>query len=424
MTDVSGLTEAQRRRAARRLRRVLGRAEFDALFGAPGREAAVTALLGHQPVVTTRSVQDGLDLLEDKHRAHPDGLRAERVGARLSWLRNLMMAVFGVVVVAVVVVMVWVTVDAEDEAAAFAVIEDDLGPVLGIGLLVPFALSILLLWVTTSWRHVIAVADARFAVRWARDRPGQLERGLPVVEPVSGFRFWPLAGAVVSWGVGGLLGLVVLTMLGQDDTLRVPILITLGFLLLGTLLFGAFRALRQTGAVATEHLCLLRHRRHGLRVDAATAVQEQFLVLTPGTFGTVSVREWTAYPFTVQLSAEQLRRRHEQARQEIDSELTVVGTADEAPLVTSEKPGEDDGADGRFGGEYAGGWLVARATQKATRRPAWVIVRSDPERFAEQVLPHFGDRHDLEPRSIVVLERPERVPSEHGWVREWVKERS
>lgn len=425
--DGAGLTDGQRRRAALRLRRWLGAEPMDALLGAQGADDAGTRLLANHPVVTSESVQDGLDLLAARRNDHPGGLRVERLGTVLTRARVVAWTLFVVAAILLVAAAIILS-DTGDSDLIFEELADRLGgsgAVLVVPLLILFAVAVVLVWVTASWRHVIALGEARHAVRWAAGRPGQMTRGLPVVEPFNGFRGWLIGPAVICWSVAALTLAVVLWMAADGEIAVVPLLVGVGLGLVGWLFFAAQRALARTARIANDHLVLLRPREHSLRMTPATALRERFLILKEGAFETTASEERTVYPFTVQLPADELKRLHEQNDQDLEPERTMIGAPDEAPLVTAEKPGDESTLEGYFEREYAGGWLVAQARTGdgawGRNRRAWIIVRDHPERFSQEVLPQFGDRHGLVPRSLRLLDEPQQVWTEGAWIESWVK---
>ncbi len=399
---------------------------MDTLLGVRGAEA-VDRLLANHPVVTGESVQDGLDLLADRRRTHPEGLAVERWGRRLSRLFGVVLVLLGVAGALLVVAVIWA--DSQDvQFEEFAARIGVSGAALVVPALVLLALAVVLTWVSTTWRHVIALGEARHTVRWAADRPGQLGRGLPVVEPFSGFTPWCVGPAVILWVLAALTLIFTAWLAGEGDFgLLDPLLVGVGLGLAGWLCLRGARALRHTATVASEHLLLLRPRERGLRMTPATALRERFLDLREG--GTLLGRtftyaaEWTVYPLTTQLTVQELTRLREQSDHDLETERELVGSPEQAPVVTVEKPGEESTLVGSFEREYAGGWLVAEARSRE-REHVWVVVRDRPERFAAEVLPLFGDRHGLEPGSIRLLDEPQQVPTDGAWVDEWAETRS
>ncbi|WP_152190751.1 hypothetical protein [Georgenia satyanarayanai] len=434
MRTASEMSQAQRRRAAARVRRLLGAGEVDRLVGTAGRRASVEALLTNRPARTVVSVQDGRDFLSSRRLDHPDGLGAERLATLLSRLFWILGA--ATVVAAVVALVVGMVVSGEDGAAAdpFEALGELPGPggrLLVLSLPVLLGATVLARWVLSFMRPVIALADARYAVRWAGARPGQLARGLPVVEPFTGLAGWLRVPAVVLWAAAGGAVLFALWLPTYDDGPPWGIyLLAAGLALLGMLPALGSRALSRAGAVAQDHLVVLTARRRGLRVDAATALQEQFLQVAfrtplsrPSLGSFVSVREWTAYPLTAALDEAELRRRRTHAATELD-DVTVASPPGQAPLVVMEQPGEHGGLSGRFDEEYAAGWLVGEAREPGSRDRVLLLVRDQPERFRTEVLPAFGQHHNLDLNTLVVLDRPEQLPSGRAWLESWVKEQS
>lgn len=417
------MTDGQRRRAAGRVRRVVGAQALDQLLGARDPADAVTRLLANRPELSAASVRDGLDLLEARRRDHPDGMPAEVLGRAVHRARNIVAVLVGVGVLLLVVGLLGASFAGDAVVWFEARVGSAVGPVFLSGLLVLMLVGAVLMWVGFTWRAVIAAAEARHAVRWALDRPGQVGRGLPVAEPFTPARF--LAGAIVAiaWGLTALIGLFAMSLLVSDggDYFLGTAAVAVGAGLLAAGATSGFRALGRAAAVAGEHLLLLREQRSGLRVDAATAGAQRFLLVSSASFGTFSVEERTVYPLTVELPPAELRRRHEEAELELDPDIRLVGEPDQAPLVTVESPGENDGATGRWQPSYSGGWLVASGREDSGR-PAWIVVQGDPEGFAREVLPIFGDRHGLRADSLVVRE-PEQVPTETQWIKAWVSAR-
>ncbi|MFC4555646.1 hypothetical protein [Georgenia faecalis] len=432
MGIVSKMSGDQQRRAAGRLRRLLGAKEIDRLVGADSRSAAIDVLLANRPVRTGASVQDGRDFLTARRLDHPDGLRAERLASVLSRLFWVLAAIF--VLAAVTALVLGMVASSEDGAASdpFEALGDltgDGGRLVALALVVPLALALLARWTLSFMRPVIALADARYAVRWAGARPGQLARGLPVVEPFSGFAGWLKVPAVLLWVAAGAAVLFALWLPTYDGPAWDVYLAAAGLALLGFVPALGAREASRVAALAQDHLVILAGRKRGLRVDAATALQEQFLQVafrapfsrtSLGSFA--SVREWTAYPLTSVLDEAELRRRRRHAVAELDD--VDVSPAGQTPLVTSEKPGEHGGLSGRFDEEYAGGWLVGEAREQGSGNRILLLVRDHPERFRTEVLPAFGQHLNLDLNSLLVLDPPEPLPTEGSWLESWVKEKA
>ncbi|MEE6295055.1 hypothetical protein [Georgenia wangjunii] len=434
MRVVSEMSDRQQRRAAGRLRRYLGATDVDRLVGAASRTAAIDGLLANRPVRTGASVQDGREFLAARRLDHPDGLRAERLASLLSRLFWILSAIFVVTVVAAFVLgMVASREDgaASDPFEALGEVTGDGGRPVVLAIVGTFGAAVLARWLLSFMRPVIALADARYAVRWAGRRPGQLARGLPVVEPFSGLAGWLKVPAVLLWIAAGAAVLFALWLPAYDDDFaRDVYLVAAGLVLLGFVLALGARELSRVGALAQDHLVILRGRRRGLRVDAATALQEQFLQValrapfsrtSLGSFA--SIREWTAYPLTSALDEAELRRRRQHATSELD-DVTVVSPPGQAPLVIMEEPGEHGGLSGRFEAEYSGGWLVGEAREKGSRDRILLLVRDHPERFRAEVLAAFGQHHNLDLTSLVMLDRPEPLPSAGAWLESWAKEKT
>lgn len=434
MRAANEMSDAQRRRAAARVRRLLGPRDVDRLAGTAGRRAAVDALLANQPVRTGASVHDGRDFLSSRRLDHPHGLRAERLASLLS---RLFWILGGVLVLAVVVLLVLGVVASREEGApsdpfeALGELSGDGGRLVALTFVVPFGAMVLARWMLSFMRPVIALADARYAVRWAGARPGQLSRGLPVIEPFSGLARWLRVPAVLLWVAAGGAVVFALWLPTYDDGPPWDVyLVAAGLALLGLLPALGSRALSRAGAVAQDHLVVLAERGRGLRVDSATALHEQFLqVAFRAPFSTTSlgsfasVQEWTAYPLTSALDEAELRRRRTHAASELDN-VTVASPAGQAPLVILEKPGEHAGLSGRFDEEYAAGWLVGEAREPGSRDRILLLVRDRPERFRGEVLPAFGAHHNLDVNTLVVLDRPEQLPTGGTWLESWAKEKS
>lgn len=429
--NVREMSDRQQRRAAGRLRRLLGAKEVDRLVGAASRSTAIEAILANQPVATGAIAQDGRDFLSSRRLDHPHGLRAQRLASLLS--RLVLVLVVAFVLMAVVAVVLGMVASREDGAASDPF--DALDELPGVGgrlvmLSIPILLGVTLLTrsLVSFMNPVIALADARYAVRWAARRPGQLTRGLPVIEPFSGFAGWLMLPAVLLWIVAGGAIIFALWLPTYDDGPPWDVyLVAAGLALLGALFALSGRELSRTGAVAQDHLTILTRDSRGLRVDAATVSQEQFLqVAFRALFSRTSrrtltsVREWTAYPLTSALDEAELRRRREHATSEMD-DVTVFSPSGQAPLVTWEKPGEHVGPAGRFESEYSGGWLVGEAQEQGSRDRVLLLVRDHPERFRAEVLAAFGEHHNLDINSLVMLDRPEPLPSERSWLESWVK---
>lgn len=285
------LTQSQRVRAARAVRRWFGAPSIDALFGAQGREEAVERLLANYPQVGAENVQDGLDLLAAR-RDDRATRGVERIGKALAWGRNGFFLAFLLYAVALVVGGL-LTSGSGDSDQIF----DGLAAQLAVGtgtlvvpMLVLLGLGILLFWCAGSWRHVIGLVEVRHAVRWAVDRPGQDTRGIPLVAPFRGFAPWLVGPAVVSWVVGGFVLLVAVWMMSAPGEEQVwdLWLTVLALGLLGWALLRAWAALKRATQVANDHLLLLREREYALWVDPATALAERYLLLSEGAFKSTS----------------------------------------------------------------------------------------------------------------------------------------
>lgn len=278
----------------------------------------------------------------------------------------------------------------------------------------------------SRWLFRSDAAQARHALRWAAGRPGQLQRGLPMVSPLDGVGFPPRIVAVLSWILAPIALLVLWIVLEGGPDVLVPWGVFILMVLHGAWWFRRGQQLDRAAEVSQEHLFLLRHRKHGLPVDAVTALTEQFLEVHAAPFRVTSVREWTAYPVSRALPEEEVARRIAALRVTARSRnLEVPEGLERAPLVHSQwaEKGEHTPTGGRFEEDYAGGWLVAEATVEWDHGPAWLIVRDHPERFADVVLPLFGDLHGFLEGSVRLVDPPERVPSGHRWIDEWVKAR-
>ncbi len=384
---------------------------LDRLLGTSGRAETVRALLRLDPVVGATSVRDGREFLADKRADHPDGVPVERWGPLVRRLRNTVGVLAGLALLVL-------------QLGGPGVPQQVAGTALSaLGLV-----GIVLIWVTSSWRAIVVAGDARYAVRWAADRPGQVERGLPVAEPFGGFRSTVLifACVVVALAVFLLAFWVKVLLDGTDYLPQVSIFVAAVWLV-GVLLIWLYRALGRAQQVANEHLFLLADDEKGLRVDASTIVAERYLVLSAGPlsassfFGGVLVEERTIYPLTVHLSADELQRRYEEVSQNLDLPATWVGEPTQAPVVTVHEPRQESSAPSRWESAYAGGWCLAVGTVAGSSRPGWLIVREDPQRFIDQVLPLLDERSGFAPGSLTVME-PEPV-GEDRWFREFVAAR-
>lgn len=100
----------------------------------------------------------------------------------------------------------------------------------------------------------------------------------------------------------------------------------------------------------------------------------------------------------------------------------MVGKPGRGPLVTRRAPGPNDGMAARWQREYGGGWLVAQARADGDH-PAWLLVTEDPERFVDEVLPLFDDRHGAATDSVRAVPH-ERLPEGATWLRGWVQDRT
>ncbi len=428
------MSDSQRRRAAARIRRLLGAREVDRLVGAAHRRAAIDVLLANTPDRTRTSVEDCRDFVSARRLDHPAGFRAERLTTLLSRLSWISFAVFCLVVVGAFVLGMVASGEEGADPDPFVALGDltgDGGRLVALVVMIPFGVAVLARWALSSMDPAIALSDARYAVRWAGGRPGQLARGLPVVEPFSGFAKLLKIPAVLLWIAAGGVFLFALWLPTYDEGPPWDLhLVAAGLALLGALPALGSRQLARMGVVAQDHLTALTGRSRGLRVDAATAVQEQFLQVTLGnrtsrtSLGSfATVREWTAYPLTSVLDEAELRRRHEHATSVLD-DATVVSPPGQAPLVVVEKPGEHGGLSGRFDAEYSAGWLVAEARDEGSGARVLLLVRDRPERFRAEVLPAFGPYLRFDPNTLVVVDPPEQLPGGSGWMERWVKERS
>lgn len=412
-------------RAARGVRRWLGRRPMDELLGAHEPDASATHLLANRPQVSTDSVRDGRALLTDRLRDHPDGIPVERWGARLTLVRNVGMGLFVVGIVALLIAGFVLTGGSGNEdpfEALGARLTPPWGTVIGIAIGAPFGVAAVLMWPTNVWRHVITLAEARYAVRWAAGRPGQLGRGLPVADPFVGLG-GVLMGLAVIMLILAAITLFFAVLLAADGWWLVPCLLSA---LLGGLGWSLLRwrgRLRGMAAVAGEHLLLLGHRDDGLRLDVATSVREGFLLISQ-TFLPLVGERWSAveerivYPLTADLPPEEVARRHEQVDQD-SGDVRLVGDRSTAPLVTLETPrqGEGDNPDHHIDpSPYGGGWVVARTSHGGRLRA--VVVRDRPESFRDEVLPLFGSRHGLDLGAVEWIE-PHRVPEADSWIDGW-----
>lgn len=417
-TPDDATTDAEQLTAAVRVRRWLGADAVDVLLGASGPDSAARALLATRPQVTEHSVQDGLDLVADRHRDHPDGLPAERWGARIARVRNLMGALTLVVLLALLVAGFVARQDTGVDDP-FEALEAQTSPEVLRGavlaLLAPLAVGVLLLWVTSVWRHVITLAEARYAVRWAASRAGQRGRGVPVADPFPGLAGPAMALSVMGWVIGGLALLLCLLVLSDPVLALVLICLAAAVLLPTWPLMRWRREMRRAGAVASAHLLILGTRDDGVRLDVATSVQEHVLVVVqlPLTSRWHPSEERVVYPLTAVLPRDELARRHDQVDQDLAG-LVAVGPRHEAPLVTVERNAEDHHLDVE---RYSGGWVVALGTRSG--RPAALVVPSDPERFVAEVLPTLGDRHGLESGSLRVHEPRQVATGGSRWMQGW-----
>lgn len=413
----SPMNATQRLHAASRVRRWLGAADIDALLGARREDEATELLLVNTPAVTPDSVEDGWDLLEFERVARPES-SVGRWGRWCGWVGGLAVIVAFVGLAAGLVVGV-VGTEHDD---AFEALPGMLG-----GLLLPVlgvlgGAGILLVFVAWLLGSVARVLDARAVVRWAAARPGQAQRGLPTQEPISPLRGWFVAVSIISWGVGGIVGIFGIWLLGEGDFAVWGLLVTAAALcLVGYLSARAGRAIARAAAVADKHLFVLDKRERGLPLDVATSVAESVLVVSDPVVVTYSAEEFTAYPLTSRLPEEDLRTRHTIGA--VDGHTEVISRPGVGPLVTRETTDhERHHDDHHWQREYAEGWLVATGRTLDFGRPAWLMVRERPERFAEEVLPLFEGELGLE-RGSVTLVPPERLPEGTHWLRDWVKAR-
>lgn len=413
----SPMTDSQLGQAARRVRRWLGAAEMDALLGATSEDDAVQRLLANTPVVTPETVEDGWDLLEVQRAGHPQS-SVGRWGGRCGWIGGVavILAFVGLVVGLVVGVL------GSEHDDAFEALPAMLG-----GLLLPVlgvlgAGGLLLLFLAGFLGSVATVVDIRHVVGWAAGRPGQVQRGLPAREPISGLLGWFVAVSITGWVVGGGVWIFAAWLSGEGDyQVRELVVVAVVACVVGYLAARAGRVVARAAAVADRHLFVLGKRERGLRLDVATSVAEPVLVVSSAMLVTYSAEEFTAYPLTSRLSEDELRQRHQEGA--VDGHTKVVSTPGSAPLVTREDTTDEHHTDRHWQREYAGGWLVATGLTQDFRRPAWLMVRDRPERFAEEVLPLFEGGFGLEEGSITQIP-PERLPEEEVWLKDWVKGRS
>lgn len=411
----SPMTDAQRLSAAHRVRRWLGAAEMDTLLGATGEEEAAERLLANTPEVTAESVEDGWDLLEFA-RTERAPSSAGRWSRRCGWVGGVavILAFVGLVVGLVVGVL------SSEHDDAFEALPGMFGglllPALGVlgsgGLVLIFLAGFL-----GAWARVV---DARHVVGWAAGRPGQAQRGLPTSEPISGLLGWFVAVCLIGWAVGAIAGIFAVWLSTQGDyQVRELVVVAVVACLVGYLAARGGRAADRAAAVADRHLFVLGRRERGLRLDVATSVAEPVLVVSSVIVAGYSAQEFTAYPLTVRLPEDDLHQRHQEGA--VDGHTKVISSPGTAPLVTVETTDEHHN-DRQWQREYAGGWLVATGLTLDFGRPAWLMVRDRPERFAEEVLPLFEDRLGLEAGSITLVP-PERLPEGDYWLRAWVKGR-
>lgn len=417
----SALNPTQAHRAARRVRRWLGAEQVDLLLGATGEAQAARALLANSPQVTTESVQDGWDLLEAQRAGVP-------TSAAAVWTRRAAWA--GAVALGAALLGLLVTLAGGFLASRAEEAPNDWlqaiaelvggGARIGVPLAVLCGVGATLLWVSFLLSRVARVADAREVVRWAAARPGQGQRGLPMVDPIRGLLSWFILTSLTGWGTGLVIGVFAFWYGRQGDFETWQFWLAAGALcLMGYLAAAGGRRIAGAAAVAQKHLFLLRHREDGLPMDVSTAVTEQFLLVCEQPGPGYGIEERTAYPLTTRLTVEELGAHHAYAA---GRKVSMVGDLDEAPLITRQVPAGSDGMDAQWQREYGGGWLVAQARTVDLAHPAWLMVKQDPARFMEEVLPAFGERHGAAPGSVRPVPH-EQLPEGGSWLRSWVRER-
>src|SRR5699024_6862925 len=151
-------------------------------------------------------------------------------------------------------------------------------------------------------RGLRILSELRFAVRWAKGRPGQLERGLPVAEPFTALRGPVMAVLFFLWFFCGFMVLVVIVAAvdGTSSLLLPGSGIALVLFLVAAGVTRVFLMMGRASSVAEQHLVLLRARNRGLRVDAATAEVNRVLIVTEQKHW-FDLSEVMVYPLTTRL---------------------------------------------------------------------------------------------------------------------------
>lgn len=421
--------EPARRRAHTRgitwFRFWLGARWLDAMFGVHGNAALHEALTANTPSLEPESVEEGWQLASARAQRYPAGVPARRVGAAL-WIAG------AVVAVATGALLVLSLLAALLSVVAGWFGRAPLGPaaldqVIGPWLLIPGTITLLATMVLAGLAALADeyghVQEARFAVRWAAQRPGQAARGIPDSSPFGRLRTLVLVAAVLTWAFA-LAALVGWAVTGVDEGWTLTEALGAGTVLTAVLLLLAgglsVAVVRCSAAheLAGRHLFLLDDPPRGTRADAATAVAHRFLLVTTGE----ALREWVIYPHTVRLSAAPLALRRRRLEQ--DPRTTVLSGGGGAPLalVRVVEPLDPDSLSAYLGGSVVATALLGTAVTAGHDRRVYLCQpRSCRLPFSRaRVEQAMALPFDLD--AVVEFDEPGRLPQTTEALLEWIRE--
>lgn len=411
MTSTAAI-DRQDKAAARWVRRFSGARALDELLRARGRDHSLSRLLQNSPSGGERSVQDGWDLLEARRAAQLDGPSIHRVGQVL--MNTLLVLVLVLAGLGVVTIVTMSLAGPGDEGT--------LMKVLVVAVLTVIVLIAILGLAYYCVRGLRILSELRFAVRWAKGRPGQLERGLPVAEPFTALRGPVMAVLFFLWFFCGFMVLVVIVAAvdGTSSLLLPGSGIALVLFLVAAGVTRVFLMMGRASSVAEQHLVLLRARNRGLRVDAATAEVNRVLIVTEQKHW-FDLSEVMVYPLTTRLPEDELRRRYEEGPSYNREGSHMLGDPGTVPLATIDNyTGEETALKVTWTEQYAGGWLVAEGIDPLFGEKVWFVMEDHPERFVDQILSQVGDRLRVKNDSVQVLE-PLQLPGDSTWLKQWEK---